>query len=192
MDCGSCRLVPVGIIVFDPILHPPKISFPMSLAEIYRPGSFALSFELFPPKTDKGEDSLMRHVDALQQFQPAFFTCTYGAGGSTQEKTLRIVSQVKQRCGTPVASHLTCVGATVDDLRTYLKRACEANVDYIVALRGDPPQGETTFQAVEGGLRYANELVELIRSEFASLGVAVAGYPEVHQEAPAQMSTWQI
>ena len=127
---------------------------------------------------------MFRHVEQLMSFQPDFVTCTYGAGGSTQSKTLDIVRQVKQKYDIPVASHLTCVGATVDQLRSYLTEAQASGIDYIVALRGDPPQGETTFQAVEGGLRYANELVTLIREEFDSFGIAVAGYPETHQEAP--------
>ena len=85
----------------------------------------------------------------------------------------------------PVASHLTCVGSTVEQLRDYLTRAVEAGVDYIVALRGDPPAGETSFQPPPGGLRYANELVSLIKAEFPHLGIAVAGYPETHREAPS-------
>jgi methylenetetrahydrofolate reductase (NADPH) len=80
---------------------------------------------------------------------------------------------------------LTCVGSTVDQLRTYLNTALELGTDYVVALRGDPPKGETEFKQVAGGLRYANDLVSLIRSEYPQIGVAVAGYPEVHQEAPS-------
>lgn len=155
----------------------------MQLSSFYKPGSLPISFELFPPKTEKGELALMRHVETLSKFAPSYFTCTYGAGGSTQDKTLQIISNVKSKFNIPVASHLTCVGATVDELRGYLTRAKEAGVDYIVALRGDPPQGEESFTAVEGGLSYANELVELIRAEFPEFGIAVAGYPEVHQEA---------
>lgn len=105
-------------------------------------------------------------------------------GGATQAKTLDIASHVKAQLKVPVASHLTCVGATVDDLRAYLTRASERGVDYIVALRGDPPQGQESFVVHEGGLRYANELVALIRKEFKHFGIAVGGYPEVHQEAP--------
>ncbi len=75
-----------------------------------------------------------------------------------------------------VASHLTCVGSTRDELRSYLRTAAEQGISYIVALRGDPPKGETTFKMTEGGLRFANELVELIRSEFSQFGIAVAGY----------------
>ncbi|MFT7639595.1 MAG: methylenetetrahydrofolate reductase (NADPH) [Pirellulaceae bacterium] len=155
----------------------------MSFSEIYRPDRSGISFELFPPKTEKGEAALYRHVEQLVEFDPDFITCTYGAGGSTQSKTLEIVTQVKKQFNVPVASHLTCVGSTVEQLRDYLTQAKEAGVDFIVALRGDPPQGEEKFVAVDGGLRYANELVELIRSEFPNFGIAVAGYPEKHQEA---------
>ncbi len=157
----------------------------MTLTKHFGPGKLGLSFELFPPKTDAGETAMYRHVDQLVEFKPDFITCTYGAGGSTQDRTLGIVEQVKQRYNLPVASHLTCVGSTVDQLRAYLTKAAKRGIDYIVALRGDPPQGESSFKPVEGGLRYANELVALIRSEFADFGIAVAGYPETHQEAPS-------
>lgn len=155
----------------------------MNLADLYRPGKLGISFELFPPKTAAGVDALFSHVQQLLQFAPDYITCTYGAGGSTRDKTLSIVEQVKRRFRVPVASHLTCVGSTVDQLRSYLTEARERDVDAIVALRGDPPQGETAFRAVTGGLSYANELVALIRGEFPEFGLAVAGYPETHREA---------
>jgi methylenetetrahydrofolate reductase (NADPH) len=149
----------------------------------YRPGAFGLSFELFPPKSPEGDAALYSHLERLLAFHPSFVTCTYGAGGSTRQRTLGVVHEVKTRFNLPVASHLTCVGSTLDELRTYLADARARGVDLIVALRGDPPQGESTFTPVEGGLRYANELVELVRREFPGFGVAVAGYPETHQEA---------
>lgn len=154
----------------------------MSLATHYQPGRCGLSFELFPPKTAEGFDALYENVKRLVAFKPDFFTCTYGAGGSSQKATLDVVQRVAELTGCPVASHLTCVGSTVDDLRAYLRESASRGVNYIVALRGDPPKGTTEFQCVEGGLRYANELVELIKREF-DFGIAVAGYPEVHQEA---------
>ncbi|MFM7845478.1 MAG: methylenetetrahydrofolate reductase [NAD(P)H] [Planctomycetota bacterium] len=157
----------------------------MPLSSVYHTGRVGLSFELFPPKTAELEVALWDHVEKLSEFRPDYFTCTYGAGGSTRDKTLEIVAQVKRRFNVSVASHLTCVGTTVDQLRDYLTAAQTAAVDYIVALRGDPPRGQTEFQAVDGGLRYANELVSLIRAEFPEFGIAVAGYPEVHQEAPS-------
>ena len=153
------------------------------LSDHYRSGRRGLSFELFPPKTASGEEAMYATVVELATFKPDYITCTYGAGGSTRDKTLEIVTQVKQRFGLPVASHLTCVGSTVEQLRGYLQEAGDRGVDYIVALRGDPPKGETSFTPVVGGLRYANELVALIRRDFPRFGIAVAGYPEVHQEA---------
>ena len=157
----------------------------MSLRDILSSNRRALSYELFPPKTEKGERNLYQHVEMLMKFEPDFITCTYGAGGSTREKTLEIIQHVKRRFELPVASHLTLVGSSLDDLRQYLQSAAEAGVDHIVALRGDPPKGETEFKRTEGGLCYANELVELIRNEFDNFGVLVAGYPEKHREAPS-------
>lgn len=156
----------------------------MSLAKFFDGSGRGLSFELFPPKTEEGIPSLLEAVGELCRFKPDFFTCTYGAGGSTQNRTMQVITAVKKQSGLPVASHLTCVGSTVEQLRQYLKNAQAEGVNYIVALRGDPPKGETEFHQVEGGLRYANELVSLVRSEFPSFGIAVAGYPETHQEAP--------
>ena len=153
------------------------------IGDVYGPGKFGLSFELFPPKTPQGEAALFQHVDQLVEFQPDFITCTYGAAGSTRDKTLQIVEEVRRRYDLPVASHLTCVGATVDQLRNFLREAADRGIDYIVALRGDPPQGQTRFQPVAGGLSYANQLVALIREMFPQFGIAVAGYPETHQEA---------
>lgn len=155
----------------------------MSLSKAFSTGRCVLSFELFPPKTDAGMADLMQSVEELNIHRPDFFTCTYGAGGSTRDRTLTITAQIRSQLQIPVASHLTCVGSTQDQLREYLRAAQQRGVDYIVALRGDPPQGETSFTAVEGGLGFANELVELIRTEFPNFGILVAGYPEVHQEA---------
>lgn len=167
----------VALLPFNPCAQA------MSLSSIYAAGKLALSFELFPPKTPEGDAALWENVQRLNAYQPAFFTCTYGAGGSTRDKTLQITREVKRRHGVAVASHLTCVGSTREQLEAYLTEAEASGVDFIVALRGDPPKGESTFQPVAGGLRYANELVELIRRTHPRLGIAVAGYPETHQEA---------
>ena len=156
----------------------------MSLSSHYAAEGCAISFELFPPKTEAGIATLCENVRRLMQFKPAYFTCTYGAGGSTQGTTLEVLEKVKEITDLPVASHLTCVAATVDQLDAYLSDAKDRGTDYIVALRGDPPKGTETFEKTEGGLQYANELVELIRARHKDFGIAVAGYPEVHQEAP--------
>lgn len=157
----------------------------MGIADAYAPGQFGLSFELFPPKTAAGEEALFRHVGRLMEFSPSYITCTYGAGGSTQDKTLAIIARVRRDFGVPVATHLTCVGRTVDQIKEYLTEAQQRDIGYVVALRGDPPKGESEFKAVAGGFRHANELVAMIRSDFPQFGVAVAGYPEKHQEAPS-------
>lgn len=176
----SVTLPPAFLATVFRIHIAPRLSM---LSAHYRPGRTGLSFELFPPKTAAGEEAMYAAVAELARYRPDYITCTYGAGGSTRDKTLEIVLQVKQRFQLPVASHLTCVGSTADQLRGYLKEAQDRGVDYIVALRGDPPKGEKSFTPVAGGLRYANELVALIQSEFPGYGIAVAGYPEVHQEA---------
>ncbi len=155
----------------------------MSIQDAYAGSRFGLSFELFPPKTPESAAIMWRTVDDLMAFDPAMITCTYGAGGSTRGTTLDVLKGVLARHRLPVASHLTCVGSSVDELRDYLREAIAVGVSAIVALRGDPPKGETAFQPVAGGLRYASELVALIRSEFPALGILVAGYPETHQEA---------
>ena len=157
----------------------------MTLSAVYGAGKLGLSFELFPPKTPQGVANLFQHVTRLVEFGPSFITCTYGAGGSTQETTLAIVSRVRREFKLPVATHLTCVGRTVEQLREYLRAARAADIENVVALRGDPPRGDSVFRPVAGGLRYANELVTLIRGEFSEFGIAVAGYPETHQEAPS-------
>ena len=156
----------------------------MKLSEIYAGAKPAVSFELFPPKSDAGMESLFQDLQDLADCKTAFMTCTYGAGGSTREKTLEVLARLKTAFPhIPVASHLTCVGATVSEIEEYIRAAVGRGVDYIVALRGDPPKGETAFKAVDGGFSYASELVALVRGGFPSLGILVAGYPETHPEA---------
>jgi len=155
----------------------------MRFSSIYEENEFALSYELFPPKTDKGMTSLETNLETLLKYSPHFVTCTYGAGGSDQSRTLETLATVQKMTDVPLASHLTCVNATPDDLSTYLNQAKEQGVSNIVAIRGDAPEGESEFQVTEGGFRYGNELTEFIHQEFPELGIAVGGYPEKHPEA---------
>ena len=155
----------------------------MNVSAAYGPGKFGLSYELFPPKTPASEEALFGHVRQLMEFDPSYVTCTYGAGGTTRDKTLHVVDRVRRQFDVPVAAHLTCVGSTVDQLLGYLAEARQRGIENIVALRGDPPQGQARFESVDGGLTYANQLVSLIRREFPEFGIAVAGYPETHREA---------
>lgn len=157
----------------------------MRIAEIYRPGRFGLSFEIFPPKTTDGDAALWENVERLAKFKPAFVSCTYGAGGSTRDRTADLCEGITSRFGIAATAHFTCLGGTRDELREFLKAARSRGIANIMALRGDPPAGQTEFRQVEGGLRHANELVSLIRSEFSDFGIGVAGYPEKHPEAPS-------
>lgn len=139
-----------------------------------------ISIEFFPPKTEKGDDSLMnKTIPKLMALKPDYCSVTYGAGGSTREKTLHIVKEIQNTHGLTAMSHLTCVNATEAELRNYLSEAKEAGIKNILALRGDPPAGTSEFQATAGGFEYSYQLVELIRS-FNQFSIGVAGFPEGH------------
>lgn len=154
------------------------------LPSLYVSSAPVISFELFPPKTEVGMQNLFEHLHELVACKPAYFTCTYGAAGSTRARTLDVLNAIRERYPTiPLASHLTCVGSSKDELRSYIRQAESLGVNHIVALRGDPPQSETEFKPVPDGLEHADELVRLIRTEFPTMGITVAGYPETHPEA---------
>jgi methylenetetrahydrofolate reductase (NADPH) len=141
------------------------------------------SFEFFPPKTDEGEQNLFRTLQELRTLEPAFVSVTWGAGGSTREKTIGIVSRIRADHDLEAMAHFTCVGATRDDLHAALRQMRDVGIDNVLALRGDPPKGETEFVVTEGGLAYSTELVRLV-SESYDFCVIGACYPEVHPEAP--------
>ncbi|MBZ0159650.1 methylenetetrahydrofolate reductase [NAD(P)H] [Candidatus Methylomirabilis sp.] len=158
----------------------------MKIVDLYGKGTFGLSFEIFPPKTEAGESQLFDALEALMVYRrPSFVSCTYGAAGSTQDKTLELTAKISKTFGITTAAHRTCVGSTVEEIRQWLKEATNAGIENIVALRGDPPKGQAEFNKPEGGFAHANELVALIRREFPHVSIAVAGYPETHQEAPS-------
>ncbi len=146
-------------------------------------GDPVFSFEFFPPKTEDGERSLYEALQALRPLEPAFVSVTWGAGGSTREKTIEIVRNIRGTHGLEAMAHFTCVGATVEDLRGALDQMRDAGIDNVLTLRGDPPRGETAFVPTEGGLRHATELARLAADgyDFCLVG---ACYPEVHPEAP--------
>jgi methylenetetrahydrofolate reductase (NADPH) len=156
----------------------------MRIPEIYRTRPFGLSIEVFPPKSEQGDAALWDTIERLSKFEPAFVSCTYGAGGSTRTRTVDICRTIQERFRLTATAHFTCVGSTRDELHEWLQIASAAGIRNIMALRGDPPQGDAAFRPVAGGLRYANELVALIRAHHPQLGIGVAGYPEKHPEAP--------
>jgi methylenetetrahydrofolate reductase (NADPH) len=144
----------------------------------------SFSFEFFPPKTPEGERNLGAALSELSTLGPTFVSVTYGAGGSHEQKsaTVQIVSHVKARYGLEAMAHLTCVGASTDDLRAMLDRMAEAGVQNVLALRGDPPHGQDQWTATEGGLSYSRELIELIRDEY-DFCIGAACFPETHIHA---------
>src|SRR3712207_4783910 len=120
------------------------------------------SFEFFPPKTPQGGENLLQAHAALGPMRPDYVSVTYGAGGSTRDKTLEVVSRLKSDFGLEAMAHFTCVNATVDDLRATLRRMRDAGVENVLALRGDPPAGQERWTRTRGGLEYSRELIELI------------------------------
>src|SRR5919199_1966281 len=147
-------------------------------------GEPSFSFEFFPPRTEDGERNLDAALAELSRLDPTFVSVTYGAGGSRaqRQKTIDIVSRIKGDHGLEAMAHLTCVSATVDDLRRTLDRMSEAGIENVLALRGDPPQGATEWTATEGGLTYSRELIELIRDDY-DFSIGAACFPETHIHA---------
>jgi len=140
------------------------------------------SFELFPPKTPEGMAKLADTVQRLNAVAPRYFSVTYGAGGSTRERTFETVALLRDQ-GIDTAPHLSCIGSTRAEIRDILHHYRAQDIRRIVALRGDPPSG--TGAAATGELAYANELVAFIREETgATFHIEVAAYPEVHPQAP--------
>ncbi|MFC1513330.1 methylenetetrahydrofolate reductase [NAD(P)H] [Thermodesulfobacteriota bacterium] len=145
----------------------------------------AISLEFFPPKTDLLRDELLGAIDELLPLQPSYVSVTYGAGGSTQDRTFDLVLRVRERTGLPVISHLTCVGSGRDDIHDILSRYRENGIHDILALRGDPPRDHA--QPVAGYFPQAADLVAFIKKEFPTMDVGVAGFPEGHHETPNRL-----
>ncbi|QNN23626.1 methylenetetrahydrofolate reductase [NAD(P)H] [Planctomycetales bacterium ZRK34] len=163
--------------------------------QIYQQKAPTFSFEFFPPKTDAAQQRLRDNVTELKALGPTYVTCTYGAGGSTRQQTGQIVAELARELQVPAAAHLTCVGNSREQLIEVLEGFAAQGIANIVALRGDAPAadassgGVATFEPHPEGLRYANELVTLIRERFGdTFGIAVAGYPEGHIETPSRLT----
>jgi methylenetetrahydrofolate reductase (NADPH) len=138
-----------------------------------------ISFEFFPPKTDEGDRSLLeKTIPALLQAEPDYCSVTYGAGGSTRDKTLMIVERIQKQHGLTAVAHLTCVNSTRDQIRELLSQIRALGVRNVLALRGDPPGGGE-FQVTPGGFEFSSQLVRFIR-ERNDLSIGVAGFPEGH------------
>lgn len=140
------------------------------------------SFEFFPPKSEVSENVLWRSLEQLVALRPDFVSVTYGAGGSTQERSLELATSIKRRLGIEAAAHLTCVGASRDEIAAVVDRLGESGVQNILALRGDPPKGQKSFERAKDGFAYASELIAFIKSR-GKFCVGAACYPEKHPEA---------
>jgi len=140
------------------------------------------SFEFFPPKTEDGERNLQTALRELGPLEPSYVSVTYGAGGSTRDRTIEIVKSLKDEHGLEAMAHLSCVGTTEEELRAILDQVRDAGIDNVLALRGDPPQGETEWRPHPGGLHYSTELASLIREHY-DVCIGAACFPEVHPEA---------
>lgn len=162
----------------------------MRLDAMFAAQERTLSFEYFPPKNDRSWYTLEDTIDALAPLGPDFVSVTYGAGGSTRARTREVVEHIQARTGLTAMAHLTCVNATRGELGALLDEYAGAGIENILALRGDPPQGEQRFVPTDGGCAHASDLIGLIgqRGGFATL---CAAFPERHPEAPDRETGWR-
>ena len=152
------------------------------ISSLFGQSTPVVSFEFFPPKTEEGVEALYGTVDALRPCRPSFVSVTYGAGGSTRDRTLELVARIQRELGIVTMAHLTCVGSTQAEIGEVLRRLSDSGIRNVLALRGDPPKGEKEFVPVAGGFAHASELVAFIRSQPFDFCVGAACYPEGHVE----------
>lgn len=155
----------------------------MKIIDTLKDGNQTVSFEFFPPKDDVGFDQLYKSIAALKPLKPSHVSVTYGAGGSTRQKTVELVKKIKHEIGIEALAHLTCVGADRTEIVSVLDELEENGIENVLALRGDPPHGEAQFTQHKDGFGYASELAAFIKSRY-SFCLAGACYPETHPEAP--------
>ena len=161
----------------------------MRLTEIFTKDEPCFSFEFFPPKTEQGVKNLFDTISALEPLAPGYVSVTYGAGGTTRDLTLELVSRIKQETSIEAMAHLTCVGSTRAEIKAHLQRMKDAGIENVLALRGDPPKGETEFVPAKDGLRYADELITFIRENDFDFCIGGACYPEPHPDSDGDAET---
>jgi len=155
----------------------------MRIDEILTTPSPCFSFEFFPPKTDEGQRALEGALGELKKDNPDYVSVTYGAAGSTRDRTVEVTKWIKEDLGVEAMAHLSCVGEPVDRLREILDEVAAAGVENVLALRGDPPRGEVDWKPHPEGLESSVELIELIRARY-DFCIGATCFPEVHPEAP--------
>jgi methylenetetrahydrofolate reductase (NADPH) len=163
----------------------------VKLADLYARPGLTLSVEFFPPKTEKGEENLFSEIEIIKRLKPSFCSVTYGAGGSTREKTVDLVETIHNGCGLEVMCHLTVVGQSKAEARAILARLKEKGIENIIALGGDPPQGMADWRPHPDGFHHAVDLVREARG-IGAFSIAVAGFPEVHPRAVSRESDLQF
>jgi methylenetetrahydrofolate reductase (NADPH) len=159
----------------------------VKLADLYARPGLTLSVEFFPPKTEKGEENLFSEIAIIKRLNPGFCSVTYGAGGSTREKTVDLVDTIHRASGLEVMCHLTVVGQSKEEARSVLKRLKDRGIENLLALGGDPPQGMPEWRPHPDGFQHAVELVREAKS-LGCFSIAVAGFPEVHPRAVSRES----
>lgn len=157
----------------------------MNFRDFYQTGKKSFSFEIFPPKDEKGVSDLFLVLKELSPLNPVFISVTYGAGGSTRDLTRDLAIRIYKELKLNVAFHFTCVGSGKVEIQAYVARLKKEGVNLVVALRGDPPKGETHFKPALDGFCYASELVTFLK-KIDGFSIAVAGYPEGHVEAKSK------
>lgn len=155
----------------------------MRVSRMHGRGRPVFSFEFFPPKDESGAESLMATVAELRQaLHPDFVSVTYGAGGSTRDRTIDLVTRIQRELGITAMAHMTCVGATKDEIRVNLERLVANGIENVLALRGDAPRDSGGFEPMDGGFAHANELIAFVEAEF-DVDIGAACYPETHPES---------
>ena len=161
----------------------------MKISDLYGQRRWVLSFEVFPPKPETPIETVFQTISQLRSMRPAFISVTYGAGGSLQGRTVEIASRIKNEFQMEAMAHLTCVGQNSKDIDLILDQLQQAGIQNILALRGDPPQGQPNFDFSRGEFRYARELIEYIRRN-RSFCIFAAAYPEGHRACPRISQDW--
>lgn len=159
----------------------------MLVKDLLENHSTTFSFEFFPPKEDAATERLLTTIQNLMPLHPSYVSVTYGAGGSTRERTHDLVVRIKKETNLTVVAHLTCIGSTRDEIYSILDKYNEAGIENILALRGDRPRDQADFVQPEDGFEYATDLVAFIKKHFPGICVGVAGFPEGHPGTPNRL-----
>lgn len=164
----------------------------MHIQDILAQDATTFSFEFFPPKTDVASEELFRTIEQLQQLKPSFVSVTYGAGGSTRDRTHDLIVRIQRETNLTAVSHLTCVCHSIEEMTSILDRYATAGIENILALRGDPPKNVQNYDRNQDAFQYADQLVQFIKSRTnppdpRGFGIGVAGFPEGHPATPNRL-----